>query len=149
MHLGAACVKDAYDIVWYSTLKRCKAEMSITEKLLFSPLYGFGEYAENEIVAFTEAYDRCCTARLECVPSRRLLRAVELYSDQVRRLGAVMLGHLIAHTVLLNDLRVLATALAVEGGSGATTLMRDHVTNARRVLCEVNVPGMGTSGRGL
>jgi DNA-binding GntR family transcriptional regulator len=91
-------------------------------------------HAADDADAFLQASYRYRAAWLALVPNLRLLRAIELYADHVRYLRALTLGSPQTREVVLRGLERLAAALAAGDAEAAAHAMRDHLSEARRIL---------------
>ncbi len=97
-------------------------------------------HADGDAEAFMDANYRYRAAWLDLVPNKRLLRAIELYADHVRYLRALTLGQREVRTIVLKGLKRLATALSNGDGDGASTAMREHLLEAKRILRNALTP---------
>ena len=70
------------------------------------------------------------------MPNRRLVRAIELYTDHVRYLRVFTLDDAQVRAVVLRGLRRLAVALEAGDGEAAAEAMRAHLEQAKRILGE-------------
>ena len=84
--------------------------------------------------AFINANAQFRSAWLALVPNRRLVHAVELYSDHVQQLRALTLGSAKVRNVVLQGLKRIAAALAAGDGNAAAQAMRGHLTEAKRAF---------------
>ncbi len=91
----------------------------------------------NDADAFMQANYRYRAAWLALVPNRRLLRAIELYADHVRYLRALTLGDPLTRTIVLRGLERLAAALFAKRADAVARAMRDHLSEAKRILHEL------------
>lgn len=91
----------------------------------------------NDAEAFMQANYRYRAAWLVLVPNQRLLRAIELYADHVRYLRALTLGNPLIRQIVLHGLDRLAGALADRNAEAVACAMRDHLSEARRILHEL------------
>ncbi len=91
-------------------------------------------HEKGDADAFMQSNYRYRAAWLALVPNQRLLRAIELYADHVRYLRALTLGHPETREIVLRGLQRLADALSAGNADGAVAAMRDHLSQARRIL---------------
>lgn len=91
-------------------------------------------HSNGDASAFMQANYRYRAAWLALVPNQRLLRAIELYADHVRYLRALTLGKPQTRQVVLHGLERLAIALSSRDADAAATAMRDHLSEAKRIL---------------
>jgi DNA-binding GntR family transcriptional regulator len=94
-------------------------------------------HAAGDAGAFMQANYRYRAAWLALVPNQRLLRAIELYADHVRYLRALTLGNSQTRQIVLWGLEHLATALFSQDAEAAAGAMRDHLSEAKRILQEL------------
>ena len=87
--------------------------------------------------AFMDANYRYRDAWTALVPNKRLVRAIELYSDHVRYLRAFTLDDGEVRALVLKGLKRLALALAAGDSEAAAQAMRAHRDNAKRILLEI------------
>ncbi|KAB2887074.1 MAG: GntR family transcriptional regulator [Pseudorhodoplanes sp.] len=107
-------------------------------------------HAAGDAGAFMQANYRYRAAWLALVPNQRLLRAIELYADHVRYLRALTLGNPQTRQVVLRGLERLATALSSGDAEAAAGAMRDHLSEAKRILQELlSRRDKGENSRGM
>jgi len=94
-------------------------------------------HAANDADAFMQANYRFRAAWLALVPNQRLLRAIELYADHVRYLRALTLGSPETRRIVLRGLDGLASTLAAGDSEAVARAMREHLSQARRILLEL------------
>lgn len=75
-------------------------------------------------------------AWLALVPNRRLVHAVDLYSDHVRYLRALTLDDAAVRTVVIEGLERIVAALAAGDGQAAAQAMREHLAAAKRCFAD-------------
>ena len=103
-------------------------------------------HAAGQVNAFSDANYRYRAAWLELVPNRRLLRAIELYADHVRYLRVLTLGGEATRVVVIKGLKRLAAAFAARNANEAAAAMRDHLSEAKRILQEALAQQKRTNG---
>lgn len=91
-------------------------------------------HSDGDAGAFMQANYRYRATWLALVPNQRLLRAIELYADHVRYLRALTLGSPQTRQVVLHGLEHLAKALSSRDAEAAAGAMRDHLSEAKRIL---------------
>lgn len=94
-------------------------------------------HAADDVDAFMQANYRFRAAWLALVRNRRLLRAIELYADHVRYLRALTLGSPETRRIVLHGIDRLAAALAAGDGDAVAAAMREHLSQARRILFDL------------
>ncbi len=104
-------------------------------------------HAVNDSDAFMQANYRYRAAWLALVHNQRLLRAIELYADHVRYLRALTLGNPLTRKIVLRGLERLAAALSAGEADAVMSAMRDHLSEARRILHE-QLAHQGGKGNG-
>lgn len=103
----------------------------------------------GDVHAFTEANYRFRAAWLQLVTNSRMLRAIEQYADHVRFLRAMTLDNPVTRTIVIKNLKRLATAFSAGDGDAAATAMRVHLEHARRILREGSDKFPKENGRGV
>lgn len=86
--------------------------------------------------AFGDAHQRFRAAWLALVPNRRLVRAVEQYSDHLQHIRALTLGKPQVRAIVLKGYRRVAAALAVGNGDAAAEAMSATLTEAKRAFID-------------
>lgn len=94
-------------------------------------------HAADDVDAFMQANYRFRAAWLALVPNQRLLRAIELYADHVRYLRALTLGSPETRRIVLCGIDRLASTLAAGDSEAVAHAMREHLSQARRILSEL------------
>lgn len=84
--------------------------------------------------AFGEAHRCFRAAWLALVPNRRLVRAVEQYSDHLQHIRALTLGNPQVRAIVLKGYRRVAAALADGDGEAAADAMRATLGDAKRAF---------------
>ncbi|GAB4178892.1 MAG: GntR family transcriptional regulator [Rhodocyclaceae bacterium] len=82
--------------------------------------------------AFMSANAQFRSAWLALVPNRRLVHAIDLYSDHVRYLRALTLEDPAVRELVLSGLTRILAALAAGDGQAAAAAMREHLSAAKR-----------------
>jgi len=91
-----------------------------------------GAHKAGDKHAFMSANAAFRSAWLALVPNRRLVHAIDLYSDHVRYLRALTLEDAAVRALVLAGLTRILAALAAGDGEAAASAMRDHLAAAKR-----------------
>ena len=102
-------------------------------------------HKSNDGAAFMEANYRYRDAWTCLVPSRRMVKAIEMYADHVRYLRAFTLDDPAVRTIVLQGLQELTDALALGDGAGAARAMHAHLSRGKNILVGRAAPA-GTTG---
>ena len=86
--------------------------------------------------AFIAANTRFRAAWLALVPNRRMVRAIGVYADHVRRLRVLTLADAAVRAGALAGMKEIAAALRAGDGAGAGRAMREQLERARRALVD-------------
>jgi DNA-binding GntR family transcriptional regulator len=84
--------------------------------------------------AFMEANYRYRNSWTALIPNRRLVRAIELYSDHVRFLRAFSLDDGEVRNIVLEGLKKLAAAFQAGDGAEAARALRAHLARGKEIL---------------
>lgn len=88
----------------------------------------------GDVAAFIAANGAFRAAWLARVGNRRLVQAIELYSDHVQSLRPLTLADPGVRATVIEGLQAIAAAVLAGDASGAARAMRAHLQNAERAL---------------
>ena len=91
-------------------------------------------HAAGDAEGFMAANARFHAAWLSLVSNRRMVRAIELYSDHVRYLRALTLADARVRSVVLRGMKRISAAVATGDGSAAARAMLAHLRKAKESL---------------
>jgi len=91
-------------------------------------------HSDGDAGVFMQANYRYRATWLAPVPNQELLRAIKLYADHVRYRRALTLGSSQTRQVVLHGLERLAVGLSSRGAEAAASAIRDHLSEAKRIL---------------